>query len=352
MPELKEVFAPHLGRNVKFGCLAPLPGAKKFRLNKYLNAGALPAPPASVNYGAAASVSLNNIYGNDVLGDCVIAAGAHVRGVTSGNAGSLVTFTNSQITKMYSDVGGYIPGNPNTDQGCDPVTANNYWMKVGFPDGVKLAGWLALDGRNKNELMLATYLFENLTFALNLPDAYTNPMPSRNGFVWDVAGSPDTRSGHMVMSYSYGPSGVTIDTWGLQGSFTWGAIAKYCIETAGGDVYVLLSPDMVNKAIGKAPNGLDWGALVSDFNSLGGSVPTPAPIPVPPSPIPVPPTPVPVPVPPAGKVTLQQVIGALQTTENQLKQQYKQIGASILNLAAKNITPLFNSSTVEVDQIV
>ena len=60
---LIEVFAPHLGRNIKLGGRKKNPHARAFRLGDYLRKS-LPDAPASVDYSAKAAASLANIYDN------------------------------------------------------------------------------------------------------------------------------------------------------------------------------------------------------------------------------------------------------------------------------------------------
>jgi hypothetical protein len=291
---------------VRFGRKRPVALGPHFRLRNYLRATIAP-PPVAVDYSAPALSVLQNIYGNDTLGDCVIAGGYHVTGVETGNAGDLFTATQAQIIADYGAIGGYVPGDPSTDNGCDEPTALNYWTQTGFANGTKLLGWLAVDGTNAAELMQALYLFENLYFGIELPDAWVSPMPSGPGFVWDVAGDPDPQNGHCVIGYKYNASGIGIDSWGLVdgngngGTLTFPAIAQYCVQSAGGAVYVLLSPDQLAKGQAKAPNGVAWTDLIADFDSMGGSVspaPTPAPAPSP--------GPAPAPTPPGSLVTLAQ----------------------------------------------
>ena len=299
---MKTVHSPFLGRSVCFGRKRP---TEKFKLkfSTYKN-GALPTPPASVDYTAKAMASLNQLYLNDQLGDCVIAGGGHMRGVTSGNAtGTPVLFTSAQIIAMYSAIGGYVPGNPATDNGCDENTAGSYWMNAGFPDGVKWLGFVGIDATNKTEVMQALDLFEGLMLGIELPDAWVNPMPSAPGFTWDVAGSPDPQNGHCVIAAGYNATGITISTWGMLGTMTWAALAEYASAQSNGQLFVAVSADMVAKGQTVAPNGVSWSALQADFIALGGqtiTIPTPAPVPVPiPAPVPVPiPAPVPTPKPP------------------------------------------------------
>jgi hypothetical protein len=288
-------------KQAKFGRRRPVAAGPQFRLSNYLRAS-LPPAPATADYGAAARPVLDDVMGNQALGDCVIAGGYHVVGVETGNAGNLFHATLPQIEKDYSAIGGYVPGDESTDQGCDEPTALNYWTQHGFANGTKLLGWLAVDPNNRQELMAACYLFENLFFGIELPDAWVNPFPAGNGFVWDVAGDPVPENGHAVIGYGYGDRGVKIDSWALDGVLTWAAIAKYCARIANGAVYVLLTPDQLAKGAAKAPNGVAWHDLIVDFDAMGGHVP------VPPAPTPPPP--------PTGPISLAQVETLVTTAIN------------------------------------
>jgi hypothetical protein len=293
---MKTVFAPHLNRTVKFGRKRPVAMGPHFRLRNYLRAS-LPEPPASVRYSARAMDALRLVMCNDTLGCCTISGGYHVVATETGNAGALFTATDAQIIADYSAVSGYIPGDTSTDQGADEPTVLNYWTQHGFANGTKLLGWLAVDATNQEELQQALYLFENLYFGIELPDAWVNPFPSGPGYVWDV-GAPDPNNGHCVIGYGYGAKGIDIDSWGLVdpatgdgGTLTYAAIAALCTQQAGGAVYVLCSPDQLAKGAAKAPNGVAWGDLITDFDSMGGHIPIPAPSPAP-APAPAPPAPV------------------------------------------------------------
>ncbi len=280
---MKKIFVPQLNRHVSFGRRRPKVRIPHMPMGRYL--GALPPPPASVDYSKPAGAALAAIYGNDQLGDCVIAAGYHVVAVETANAGKLFTATAQQILTDYGTIGGYVPSKPETDNGCDEQTALNYWQQHGFADGTKLLGWLSVDAANRQQVEQALYLFENLFFGIELPDAWVNPFPAASGFTWDV-GPPNPDNGHAVCGVGYGTAGVLIDTWGMLGTLTWSAISSLCGSGAGGELYTLLSPDQIAKGMQKAPNGFDWRALIADFDALGGKVPVPAPppVPVPPAP--------------------------------------------------------------------
>jgi hypothetical protein len=246
---------------------ANLHSKTKLKLRDYLKALVL-TPPPNADYSPAGMGALGNVYENDRLGDCVIAGGYHVIGVQTGNAGDLFIASDDQIISDYSAIGGYVRGRPWTDNGCDEVTALNYWTSNGFADGTKISGYVTLDATNEVEVQQALYLFENVYLGLELPDAYVNPFPQSSNFTWDVAGSPDPNNGHCIMGCGYGANGITIGTWGMTGIFTYAALGTYCIPSAGGECYAILTPDIIAKATNKAPNGFDFATLTADLAAL------------------------------------------------------------------------------------
>ena len=289
----------HLGRN------RAVARSPRLSLKNYLSKTTPVVAPASVNYSPAAAAALAQMYLNDTLGDCVIAGIAHLIGLFTGNAGQApVQFTSAQITAMYSAIGGYIPGNPSTDNGCNETTALNYWQQHGFVGGHQIAGWLAIDPTNKAEVQAAMYLFENLFFGVELPDAWTQV--TGPGFVWDV-GTPNPNNGHCFVGAGYNAQGIEVSTWGMLGTLTWAALNTDVSSQDGGELYVVLSPEIINRATAKTPNGLNWSQLVADINALGGNIP------VPPAPAPTPPAPTPV---PAAGPTQAQVLAAVTSAIN------------------------------------
>jgi hypothetical protein len=287
----KSVIPP--GPGPKFGRNRPVSVGPHFKMRNYLRAS-LPPPPTSCDFSAPASAILSDIMQNDQLGDCVVAALYHYLGVLTGNAGSPFHATPTQIVSDYSAIGGYVPGDPSTDQGCDEITALNYAVSHGLANGTKASGWLSVDASNISEVKSTIFLFEGALLTLELPDPYVNPFPSGNGFVWDV-GAPDPNQGHAIMACGFDTKGPMIDTWGMLGTMTWAALAALCTLNAGGGLYVLLTPDILAKGASKAPNGFAWADLIADFDTMGGQLPLPVP-----DPVVVPPTP------PGMTVTLAQ----------------------------------------------
>lgn len=277
MPTLLE---PQLAKSrvtFKLGRKRPTARCPRLSLKNYLNQG-IPQPPTTCDYTGPALPSLSNPYENQNLGDCVIAAIAHIVGVLTAGAGQQpFLYSDAEITALYSAIGGYVPGDRATDQGCDEQTALNYWENNGAPTGShRIAGWLSVDPTNPVEYRTALYLFENLCFGFELPNSWIHPYPAASGFTWDADGDPNPNNGHCVAGVGYDSRGVTISTWGMTGLLTDGAIRTYVNQAIGGELYSVVSLDGINRATQRAPNGFDWSQLIADFDSMGGQVAPPA----------------------------------------------------------------------------
>ena len=265
--------------------------------------------PPSVSYQNLSQTALAEMYLNDSLGDCVIAGGYHALGLWTGNSDGGAPFlaSSSQILSDYEAIGGYVPGHPDTDNGCDEPTAFQYWMGLGsgkgFADGSYLAGYASLDGTNQSQVSQALFTFESVTFGVGLPDEWVSGIGSlKPGFTWDVAGPSNPSSGHDFIGLGYTPNGVLICTWGMVGLLTWAAVAKYTQASDGNQLYALLSAEQILKGQSLSPGGVNWPGLLADLQELPGEIvnrtSAPAPVPPKPAPAPVPPKPAPAPVPP------------------------------------------------------
>jgi hypothetical protein len=259
-------------REMKFG-RRPFVAPKACMKFKDYQTKSFPTPPASGDYRPKAAAALSNVYLNDSLGDCVIAWMAHAIGVFTGNAtGTPTTFTDQQIIAEYGAIGGYVAGDPSTDNGCDEGTALDYWLSKGFAGAHQIAGFLAVDPTNAQECRDAIWLFETLMFGVGLPDAWVSPMPESSGFVWDVAGDAVQDNGHCFGSANWSPGSLGVETWGMNGGITDAAVAKYAANAAGGQLFTVITQEGLIRATGRAPNGFDFPQLTADFVGMGGSI--------------------------------------------------------------------------------
>ncbi len=258
------------GGKVFFGRKRPGPRGPRFKLKNYL-LRAFPSPPDRCDYTLLASSALSQVYMNNTLGDCVIAMMAHVEDVWQGNSGGVPNiFTNGQIEAEYASIGGYVVGDDSTDNGCDEVTALNSWQRYGFSGLPPIQAWVQVDGSDSLEYRTAIYLFENILFGMELPDAWVQSMPQGSGFTWDAAGAPNPNNGHAFPACKYDAFNGCVynETWGLQGILTDRAIAQYTTAQSQGAVYTALSPEILVRAQQRAPNGFNWTQLLSDIESM------------------------------------------------------------------------------------
>jgi hypothetical protein len=251
-----------LGRN------RPIARGRALRLKNYLMRG-YPTPPASIDWTPLAKASIDQVFLNDRLGDCVIAWGAHMEGILTGNSsGTPIIYTDAQIIAQYSAIGGY-QGTAATDNGCDEVTALNYWDQHGFAGGTKISGWIRVDATDPVEVRAAIYLFGSVTFGIELPDEWAAGIDTlENGFEWDVAGPADEQNGHCFGGGGYEPGRIKIVEWGMTGWITDAAVAMYAATRGAGEMYTVLSTDWMINSTSKAPNGFNWTQLASDLASM------------------------------------------------------------------------------------
>lgn len=248
------------------------------KLHSYnVNLAAWPATPASTSYGqtAAAQPVLTDILGNDQLGDCTEANSYHLQALRQAAAGGPVFHpTLDQVIATYSRDGGYVVGQPETDQGCDEVTVLTNAKNLGITNDVtvdKLAGFVQVDASNRDLVRAAVTMFVGASVCMSLPDAWVSPMPSAPGWTWDVpAGGfvPDPSNGHCFTLGDQSDAALQCWSWGMPFTLTYDALAAGGNDGAGGALYVLVDSEILAAASQTAPDGLDWATLIKDFQTI------------------------------------------------------------------------------------
>lgn len=275
------------GRQWFLGRKAPKSKDRTFRSGQSLLGSTVPTPPGTIGIPSLCAQGLSQTFMNTQLGCCVISHHAHFLANISSQIGKPFIYTDQQIIADYHQVGGYSPGNPFSDQGCNIDDDLTYLQSTGFADGSKLLGSINLDPTSQLAMTQSVWITGGVCFGMAMPDAWINPAPQQSGFVWDVAGSPDDSNGHCFTGFAYPTSqGIAIATWGMVGTITWGAIAKYGAAAANGEVHSYVNPQMIDPKTGLSPNGLTLNQICTYFNAMGGNVvvppgPTPNPTPNP-----------------------------------------------------------------------
>lgn len=245
---------------VKLGRLRSPFDRRALWLNDYTQP-TLPPEPVACDYSKA--VTDWGMMLNDSLGDCAIAAPGHMEMGWTANAGNLYVPTDADILTAYEAVGGYSPTDPNTDQGCNMLDVLKYWKATGIA-GHTIGAYVRLNPQRIDQIKQAVAMFGSVYLGVNLPIA------AQNQPVWDLPDgqeltgdwSPGSWGGHAIMCPEYDAATLSVVTWGEIQGVTWPWIVSYCDEA-----YAVLSPDLFNGQ-GKAPDGLDMGALQSDLQSV------------------------------------------------------------------------------------
>jgi hypothetical protein len=247
---------------VRLGKKAARFDPRTLKMAKYITAP--PAPPES-NW--LTGVKAWPMLANDTLGDCVEAASGHMielwQSLTSPSA---PVPTQAQIVSAYSGAAGYVPGDPNTDQGTDMLTFLNYWRQTGV-GGNKIAAYVSLKPGNLTELKQAIFLFGAAMIGVALPitaqsqpNGWTVPGPTTGD------GSPGSWGGHCVPVGAYNESAAPerrnqLVTWGEVITMSDDFYRTYCDEA-----YAVIDPAWFDGSL--APNHFDMAALQADLAAL------------------------------------------------------------------------------------
>jgi hypothetical protein len=232
---------------------------RTIELAKYLPVGAPPIPPATKYYENR--LGYWGMLGNDVLGDCVLAAAGHEKMLWSALSGSEVIPSDAQIVADYSAITGYNPADPNTDQGTVMLDALNYRRNVGML-GRKIDGYAAINLANQEQVCQAIFLFIGIDAGFDFPAVAMDQFNA--GQPWDVvANDGGIQGGHCVYIAGYDSQYLYCITWGHVQKISWAFWHKYFTEA-----YCILSPDIFN-IHGLTPDGFGVQELRADLGLMG-----------------------------------------------------------------------------------
>jgi hypothetical protein len=245
---------------LKLGKLPPKFNRKTLHLSKYMLATA-PAAPPTAGWEHLIPATGWQMFDNDSIGDCTCACAAHMVMNWTSNTGTLVTPKVADVVKLYSEAGGYVPGDPSTDNGAAITDVLEIWQKTGLGSD-KIDGWAQIDFANIETVRQAIYLFGAVNVGVNLPNVAETQF--ENGQPWELeADDGGIAGGHCVPVFGYNEAiGGTAVTWGRTQPFSWAWWVKYVEEA-----YVTISMDWL-KASTVAPNHLDLAQLEADLKAI------------------------------------------------------------------------------------
>jgi hypothetical protein len=228
------------GRVLRLGKRTPVRDSRVPDMAKY--ASVLPPPPTSCDWTKGVT-SFGQML-NNRLGDCTCAAIGHAVQIATLNTHDFeITPGNSVIELLYEDSCGYVPGNPNSDQGGVCAYVLNYALAHGLGTRKrnrslralgKIAAYAYIDLLNTTLIKQALATFGILYVGVALP--WT--AQAQVGSLWTVVGNPnvDPQSqpnswgGHCLTIVKYDAIGPWAITWGALQHMTWQWFATYCDE--------------------------------------------------------------------------------------------------------------------------
>ena len=225
----------------------------------------LPTAPLDVSWVTrwAASEPIQ-MFGNDELGDCVEAAAGHIINQSRFYAGLPGRVTQADVIAAYSGATGYIPGNPNTDNGTDMFSFCKYWQNTGI-GGHKIIAYIEVDWTDDAEVQLAIDLFGNTFTGIALPTSAQgqNAWTVTEGGIYSPNGQPGGWGGHGIPLFAGSQITDTCATWGTTLKMSKNFKSDYVDE-----MYTVLSADWIG-ANGLSPSLLNLPLLQNDLNELG-----------------------------------------------------------------------------------
>lgn len=238
---------------------------RTLRLAKYLPKTTLPVPTRIFGFGGLYGDW--GVLGNDRYGDCVFAGAAHETMLWNKlKGGADVPMSESMTLADYSDVTGFDPNDPNSDQGTDMLDALKYRVKTGIRDASgsrhKIAAYVELDRGDFEQAIQAAYIFGAIGIGFLVPDTIWEQWD--NSEYWDVVDpNAPIDGGHYTpgVGTRNAASRITIITWGRRVQMT-----KRFYETYVDEAYVMLSEEQLRDGVGI--HGLDLEQLKADLAAI------------------------------------------------------------------------------------
>ena len=165
--------------------------------------------------------------GNIDYGCCIFSGYGHYKQCATSNvAGKPASVTTDQVLDWYSGATGFRKDDPSTDQGSDPITALNYFRRIG-----EIEFYGRVDLAEPSHVALACYLWGGLYTVLGLPIAWQRKSVWRKGPNTLGDWEPWSWGGHCVFQSDFTPAmdlgGVT---WGDSVVTEYAAVPIYMPE--------------------------------------------------------------------------------------------------------------------------
>lgn len=197
--------------------------------------------------------------GNDTVGDCTIAAAAHIIHTwTAWTDTKPVVMDTETVLSVYEVWCGYNPSDPSTDRGALCIDILKNWARAGMP--TPGGGPDIIDGVAYVETPTYRDMYNALRLYGPIYAGLALPLSAQHEEVWEtVIDPPGSWGGHCVAIVGVAPDGATCITWGQRKRMTWPWLDAYLDEA-----YAILSRDWLSMN-GQTPAGLPFDELREDL---------------------------------------------------------------------------------------
>lgn len=237
---LKSAGQPAVGETMRLGAkrtpehiLAKVP-----YIHAFLDTAASPLVPDQTLYSKGMHGPWGDL-GNINYGNCIFAGYGHFKQSASSNSkGTPAIVTTEQALGWYTDVTGFDPNDPSTDNGAYAVEALDYFVRIG-----EIAAYGRVDVTKPDHMALASNVFGGLYTILWMPKAWQGKTvwsrgPNTSG-IW----APGSWGGHCVFTPDYNSSmTLTGISWGDPVQITEDAEPDYMPEC-----YAIVSNDLIEE---------------------------------------------------------------------------------------------------------
>jgi hypothetical protein len=243
--------------NYRFG---KRPARRDYRTLRFKDyAKKLKAPPAHFDVlrrvydhlGTNNAAELFPMDGNDIYGDCTIAAVAHAITVYNGLTRERKIMRKKAVEKLYFHLTGGV------DSGLVELDVLNYWQSNPV-DGDEILAFVSIDPSDHTHIKQAIEVFGGVYLGFQVQENCVQEFDDHQP--WTPG--PLTFEGHAVFAVGYDANELTVLTWGNTQKATW-AWWDECVDEA----YAILPPNAEKR--GFAP-GFDFTQLQTDLEQVAG----------------------------------------------------------------------------------
>lgn len=241
--------------------------ARCVQAHDVLNLSQLPARPAARDWSCKDGRFFDYpMLGNDRLGLCVIASLMHKFVTDAGQVGKPFLPTEQDAVDGYKNFGGYVEGDPSTDNGCVMLEVLKRVRKEPLA-GHTIKAFVAIDHTNIDLMQAACEFFGGHWLGWSLPLAW------QGSDKWDVSitrsqsgvWAPGSWGGHAVHGAEWSPLRSGVETWHEHVEVTIPAVLTYCEEA-----YAIITEDMWATLTGdRCPAGVDVQKLIDLMPVVG-----------------------------------------------------------------------------------